>query len=157
MLMGTAEAAVVAPTAAVVFEEDLSRDQVAQLQARYPAGLANLGNTCYLNSAIQVLKQIPQLEENLRGVPRQSGIYQLAGELGRLIGELHNSKTPVVPFNFLTLFRNVFPQFDQIQNGHQMQQVCEFFPVLAFAIFAELSGLGCRRGCDLAADGCRDC
>lgn len=64
MLLGTAGPLPTAPTAAITFIEDLDDSQLA-LATRTKAGLTNLGNTCYLNSTLQVLRAIPELQQSL--------------------------------------------------------------------------------------------
>ena len=65
LLMGSAET--VANEAALkqktVFLEDLPPEQLA-VHAE-PAGLVNLGNTCYLNSVVQCLRAVPELRATL--------------------------------------------------------------------------------------------
>jgi hypothetical protein len=48
-----------------VFVEDLPPSASAHLGVRLPAGLANLGNTCYANSTLEALRAVPELRSSL--------------------------------------------------------------------------------------------
>ena len=66
LMMGTADALPDAPTEKAVFMEDLNEHELATA-LELPAGLTNLGNTCYLNATVQCLRTVPELRNALSG------------------------------------------------------------------------------------------
>lgn len=69
MMMGTPSAegmaAIQRPKEPVRFLEDMTEAEAAQSEGATPAGLQNLGNTCYMNSTLQTLRSIPELQQEL--------------------------------------------------------------------------------------------
>jgi len=133
MLMGSAEVIAAAPETKVVFEEDLTDAQkVSLVPTVLPAGLQNLGNTCYLASTLQCFRAIVPLKEALKEYAVKPAAYgatsadfgrPVAHRMGALFSEMDSSTKPVVPFGFITVFRQQFPQFDErTREGVHMQQ-----------------------------------
>ena len=93
MMMGTpASGDIVRPKDAVKFVEDMTEAEQAQQVGATPAGLMNLGNTCYLNSTLQTLRLIPELQDALfKYTPdAASGSLLLGGSSNDLAGHLAN-------------------------------------------------------------------
>lgn len=136
-----------APKEKMKFSEDMTEAELAQQEGATPAGLQNMGNTCYANATLQTLRAVPELVEELRnykpGAPgagpssslftpdqlAQHGIGGLGGggdltsALGDLYKQMSETQQGFPPLMFLTTLRQQFPQFaERAKNGHGYAQ-----------------------------------
>ncbi|RIA85985.1 hypothetical protein C1645_829951 [Glomus cerebriforme] len=87
-----------------------------------PSGLQNLGNTGYLNSTLQFLRAIPELQESLNKFTGESSDSDhLTASLRDLYRNLNQTTESYAPLSFLRILRNIFPQFAQ-RNAHGFMQ-----------------------------------
>jgi len=135
LLMGSAEkiqneAALKQKT---IFIEDLPEEQRA-VHAE-PAGLNNLGNTCYLNSVVQCLRTVPEFRETLQ-TPNNSNNNNnnntdqtkqfLVQALRETYTQLDRQTDALPPAALVQAVKMVWPQFAQTTpQGHPMQQDAE--------------------------------
>mmetsp|Transcript_19975 Transcript_19975/g.33451 ORF Transcript_19975/g.33451 Transcript_19975/m.33451 type:complete len:368 (-) Transcript_19975:1437-2540(-) len=122
LLMGSAEV-VAAPKEAVKFVEDMTVEEQALKGALIPAGLVNLGNTCYMNSTVECLRYMPELRQALN----QAQSINLATLLRATYDELDKSGSSIPPYSFVHNLRTNFPQFAEQRQGRFMQQDAEEF------------------------------
>lgn len=123
-MMGTADAPPENVNTDQVFLEDLPlEEQDTTGLSKYGAGLENLGNTCYMNSTLQCLYNVPPLKSKLA---EYHGQHALTKSAGALFQQMDKSAVPVSPMWFLSAMRAAFPQFDQVgREGFHMQQDAE--------------------------------
>lgn len=125
MMMGTPSSLapdILRPKNKIKFLEDMTEAEQAQQVGATPAGLVNLGNTCYLNSTLQALRSIPELQTALSkyspGRPSAGAHTDLAAELSSLYTKMGRTQEAFPPINFLGALRTVFPQFAEKGKSH---------------------------------------
>lgn len=124
LLLGTSEALIAEPVEKTKFVEDMTENELAQA-IELPAGLINLGNTCYLNSTIQCLRSVPELREQLKSFKNNNSFNapeSMTLAVKTVFEQMEKTAT-VHPIFLVQTLHNVFPQFAQTgEKGVYRQQ-----------------------------------
>lgn len=95
---------------------------------KLPAGLTNLGNTCYMNATVQCLKSVKELREALNqcqvDITDHLSDQSLAitASMKHVFQQMDKGNT-VTPILLLQTLHRAFPQFSQTgENGTYRQQ-----------------------------------
>lgn len=103
-------------------------------------GMADLGNTCYLNATIQTLRLIPEFTDIVSRFDSKDispFVYELSLVLRFFMHENNNGFIPVTPSRFITVLRGLYPAFADMDERQMFRQqdALEFM----YVIFEELN------------------
>merc|ERR1719384_163279 len=115
------------PVEKTKFLEDMDERELSR-SMDMPAGLQNLGNTCYLHATVQCLKTVPELRKQLTSY---SGSVSLGGgedavNMTAALRDLYSTMdrgSTVPPIILLQVLHMAFPRFaERGENGGYQQQ-----------------------------------
>lgn len=130
MLMGSSEKLPEAPVEKPKFIEDMNDNELA-LTLKLPAGLTNLGNTCYMSATVQCLRTVPELIEALKkfdvklsllatlsNEPNNQGVTAALRDLYATM----DCSSVSEPLILLRMLHSSIPRFAQRGEGNTFQQ-----------------------------------
>lgn len=127
LLLGTKDEVPTGPIDQPKFIEDMNESELATA-LEVPAGLANLGNTCYMNATVQCLKSCNELREALKNFNNELALDSMSSPQSlaavmKITFERMEKNTTVTPILLLQTLHTAFPQFAQTgENGSYRQQ-----------------------------------
>lgn len=127
------------PLVAVFEDLDIEVEEEDELKARGLTGLKNIGNTCYMNAALQALSNCPPLTQfflDCGGLARTDKKPAICKSYLKLMTELWHKSRPgsVVPANLFQGIKTVNPTF----RGYSQQDAQEFLRCLMDLLHEEL-------------------
>ncbi|XP_014345663.1 ubiquitin carboxyl-terminal hydrolase 33 isoform X1 [Latimeria chalumnae] len=122
-----------------VFDLDEDMEDDDELTIKGLTGLKNIGNTCYMNSALQALSNCPPLRQffiDYEGLVRTDKRYSLSKTYQKLLLDIWHKKRPgyVVPTSLFQGIKTVNPMF----RGYSQQDAQEFLRCLMDQLHEEL-------------------
>ena len=150
-MMGTADVVVAAPSEAVVFMDE-SNSSTKAVETVRSAGFQNLGNTCFLNSTIQCLRNMPEIRVALGRLQRNASNSFICALRDELI-QADASRDSIPPAEFVYLLRAMYPDFDQrSRTGHHIQHDAEEFYNIVIQQLGSCLGDGFRNNLKIDID-----
>ncbi|XP_054616809.1 ubiquitin carboxyl-terminal hydrolase 33 isoform X1 [Dunckerocampus dactyliophorus] len=118
---------------------EMETEEEDDVRARGLTGLKNIGNTCYMNAALQALSNCPPLTQfflECGGLVRTDKKPALCKSYQRLVSELWHKNSPsyVVPTNLFQGIKAINPMF----RGYSQQDSQEFLRCLMDQLHEEL-------------------